>query len=172
MKARLYSIVLILSITFTSGFSQGKSRKELKEEKKLEKQKQVEAMINARIFVFVPQTALPSGMKQVNLSGNQNYVKFQPDLIESVMPFYGRASTGGYGTDKGLVFKGQPKVFTAEKKEKAFEITVIVNGETDNYRLYLSVGFEGNASLSISSNNRETISFQGEISAPEKTATK
>jgi hypothetical protein len=169
MKARVYILVLILSMATTTGFSQDKSKRELKEERKLEKQKQIETMINTKEFIFVPRTALPSGMPSVNLSLNQNYVKFIPDLIDSYMPFFGSAySIVGYGTDTGLSFKGQPKKFSIEKKGKLFQINVVVKGETDIFSLFLSVGSEGNASLSISSNNRSTISFEGEISALEK----
>jgi hypothetical protein len=112
-------------------------------------------------------------MNSVDLSINQYYVKFLPDLIDSYMPFFGRAySIAGYGTDAGLKFKGQPEIYTIEKKEKVFQIEVVVKGETDRFSLFLSVGIEGSASLSISSNDRSTISYQGEISAPEKTENK
>jgi hypothetical protein len=130
-------------------------------------------MVNAKEFVFVPRTALPSGMSPVNLSINQNYIKFQPDLIDSYMPFFGNAYSGVvYSTDKGLKFIGKPESFTVEKNKNAFQIYAVVKGETDIFRLSLSVGFEGNASLLISSNNRSTISYAGEISAPEKAGNK
>ena len=169
MKTRFSIIVLILSVVITNGFSQEKTKKELKEEKKIEKQKQVEAMVNDTNFVFVARTALPTGMKSVNLTTNQNYVKYQPDLIDSYMPFYGKAYSGvGYGADTGLKFQGKPEEFKVEKTKKAFQIDAVVKGTTDNFKLSLSVGFEGSASLTITSNNRSTISYQGEISAPEK----
>jgi hypothetical protein len=173
MKARVTILVLILSIVMTTGFSQDKTRSELKEERKLEKQKQIETMVNSKNFVFVAQTAMPSGMEAVNLSLNQNYIKFQPDQIDSYMPFFGRAYSGvGYGTDSGLHFKGIPNKFAVEKKEKFFQVDLVVKGESDTFSLSLSVGFEGSASLSISSNNRSTISYQGEISALENTENK
>lgn len=173
MKARVTILILILSIVMTTGISQDKTRSELKEERKLEKQKQIEAMVNSKNFVFVAQTVLPSGMEAVNLSLNQSYIKFQPDLIDSYMPFFGRAYSGvGYGTDTGLHFKGIPEKFTIEKKGKTFQINVVVKGETDIFSLSLSVGFEGSTLLSISSNNRSTISYQGEISALENTENK
>jgi hypothetical protein len=169
MKLKFSVLLVLFSIIMTTGFSQEKTKKQLKEEQKLEKQKQVEAIVNAREFVFVGRIANPTGMRSVNLSSNPNYVKFSPDMIDSQMPFYGRAySSVGYGGDSGLKFKGKPEVFTVEKGKKDFDIKVIVNGENDRYTLYLNVGFEGNASLSVNSNNRSTISFMGEISAPEK----
>jgi hypothetical protein len=173
MKTRLYILILMLSMVMSAGFSQDKTRRELKEISKLEKQKQIEAMINAREFVFVPRTAIPAGMEPVDLSSNRNYIKFQPYIVDSYMPFFGRAYSGiGYGADTGLSFKGSTEKFDIEKKEKNFQIDVVVKGESDNFYLHLSVAFEGNTSLSISSNNRSTISFQGEITVPESTENK
>jgi hypothetical protein len=153
----------------TTGFSQDKTRKELKEGKKFEKQKQVEAMVNAKEFVFVPQIALPSRMRPVNLSPNQNYVKFQPDLIDSNMPFFGNGYSGlVYSSDTGLHFKGKPNKFTIEENKKTFQIDLFVNGETDNFRFSLQIDFEGSAIMTITSNKRSAISFQGEVYGPEK----
>jgi hypothetical protein len=161
MKTKLSLLIVVIFLTMNSGFSQEKTKKELKEERKLEKQKQTEAMINAKEFVFVARTA--------NLTTNPNFVKFQPEMIESEMPFFGRSYGAiGYGGDTGLKFKGKPEEFTIVKEKKNYQVDAVVNGTTDKYRLSLSVGFEGSASLSITSNNRSTISYQGEISAPEK----
>lgn len=168
MKTKILSLLVLFSIVFTSGFAQEKTKKELKAERLLEKQKLTEALINARDFVFVGHRALPTGMRSVDLISNPNFVKFQPEMIESEMPFFGRAYSGvGYGGDSGLRFKGKPEEFTVVKNKKDYQIDVVVNGTTDKFTLYLSVGFDGSASLSISSNSRSSISYQGEISAPK-----
>lgn len=169
MKSRYYILSLLLSVVMTTGFSSDKTREEQKDEKKLDKRSRVEMMINSRDFVFIPRIALPSGMKPVNLATDQYNIKFQPYFIDSYMPFFGRAySAVGYGNDTGLSFKGKPEKIEIGKNRKTFQVNVIVKGGTDIFRLFLSIGFEGSASLSISSDNRSTISFQGEISAPEK----
>jgi hypothetical protein len=148
----------------TSAFPQEKSKKELKEEQSLEKQKQTETLVNSKEFIFVARYALPQGASQVDLTSNPNYVKFQTELIDSYMPYFGKAYSGiGYGGDTGLKFKGKPEKFTVEKKKKNYQIDTNVKAESDNFRLSLSVTFEGSASLSIISNNRSTISYQGEI---------
>ena len=86
-------------------------------------------------------------------------------MIESEMPFFGKAYSGiGYGGDTGVKFKGKPEEFTVVKKAKNYQIDAVVKGTADNFRISLSVGFEGSATLSIISNNRSTISYQGEIS--------
>lgn len=168
MKSKISILVAILALIMTAGFAQEKSKKEIKEEKKIEKQKQVEEMINSKAFDFVGRTALPTGYNSVNLTTTTNYVKYQPDLIDSYMPFYGRAFSGvGYGSDAGLQFTGKPEEFTVAKGKKNYQISATVKGEKDTFRLSLSVSFEGSASLTITSNNRSAISYSGEIKAPE-----
>jgi hypothetical protein len=169
MKSKISFLLVVMSLILTSAFSQEKSKKEIKEEQKLEKQKKVEVLVNSKEFVFVARFANPVGGRQVDLTTNSNYVKFYPDLLDGTMPFFGRAYSGiGYGGDSGIKFKDKPETFTVEKKKKNFQIDAKVKGENDTYRLSLSVTFEGSASLSIISNNRGTISYQGEIRADEK----
>jgi len=162
--------MVLMFLILTSAFSQEKSKKEIKEEEKLQKQMQIETLVNSKEFVFVARYAIPSGGRQVNLTSNPNYVKFHPELLDGYMPYFGKAYSGiGYGGDSGIKFKDKPETFTVEKKKKNFQIDAEVKGENDTYRLSLSVTFEGSTSLSIISNNRSFISYQGEIMAPGAT---
>ncbi len=158
--------VLLVAFFFIALFTnaQEKSKKELKAEKKIELQKEVDVLVNSKEFIYQATTALPSGMRSMNLSGNSNYVKFKPNHIESYMPFYGRVySAAPYTGEGGLKFQGEPQEFTVEKGKKNYSVTAVVKGGTDNYTLNMSVNFDGSASLSIISNNRSTISYNGQI---------
>jgi hypothetical protein len=169
MNTKAFYLVVLFALIVAPVISQEKTKKELKEERKIEKMNLVEALVNAREFVFIARTANPMGYKSVNLTTNPNFVKYHPDLIESEMPYFGTAySAVGYGGDTGLKFKGKPEEYTVVKIKNGFQIDATVKGESDNFRLSLMVGSEGNSSLSITSNNRSTISYNGEISAPEK----
>jgi hypothetical protein len=112
--------------------------------------------------------AMPAGSSSIDITSHNSYVSFSPGLIESSMPFFGRAYSGvGYG-DTGLHFTGKPDEFTIKKQKNSYRITASVKGDNDYFRLNLSVTQQGYATLSISSNNRETISFTGEIRGGEK----
>jgi hypothetical protein len=164
MKTKISFIMILISLILTSANAQEKSKKEIKEEEKLQKQMQIDTLVNSKVFVFVAKFALPTGGKQINLSTNPNYIKFNPDLLDGDMPFFGTAYSGiGYGGDNGIKFRDKPETYTVEKTQKNFQVDAKVKGENDVYKLSLSVSFEGNASLSIISNNRATISYQGEI---------
>lgn len=173
MNTKNLVIVLFLLFLGSSVFSQEKTKKQLKEERKLEKQKQTALLVDSKDFVFIADKALPQGYKTIDLTTNPNYVKFQPDFIKSEMPFFGRAYSGsGYGGDGGLDFEGKPEEFSIEKRKNSYNIKAVVKGRNDTYTLSLSVFFEGSASLTINSNKRSTISYNGEISAPVKEGSK
>jgi hypothetical protein len=164
MKTNL--LLLIFTLSMSSVIAQEKSRKVLKAEKKLETQQLIDSLMNEKEFIFEARTANPQGGRSVNLSTTTNFIKFKPEWIESDMPFYGRAYSGvGYGGDTGLKFEGKPSEFTITKTKKNYQIESKVKGATDTYHLFLTVGFEGNASLSVNSTNRSGISYSGEISA-------
>jgi hypothetical protein len=169
MKAKISILAVILTLIVSTGLAQEKSKKQIKEEKKIEKQKKVEDMINAKEFVFIGRHAMPTGYKTVNLTTNTNFVKFHPYLIESYMPYFGRVYSGaGYGGDSGIKFEQEPEEYTVVKQKKNYLINASVKAERDTYKLTLTVGFEGSATLIITSNTRSAISYSGEISEPEK----
>ncbi len=164
-------LILFFGMIVTTVHSQEKSkkeiRKELKEKQKLEDQKITEGLVNSKSFVFVPITALPTGMRSINLTSNNYDVSFQPELIESYLPFFGNASGSvAYSPNQGgIKFKEKPEEFNVEIVKNKYEIKVVVKDNFDTYSLFLSIGMEGYASLRIISNKRSIISYNGNISA-------
>ena len=55
--------------------------------------------------------------------------------------------------------------FNIEKTKKSYQIKAEVKGKNDTYSMMLTVYFDGNAYMSINSNNRSSVSFDGEIEA-------
>lgn len=162
-------MVLLASVAI-SGFSQEKNRRELKAERSTEKQKLVETMVNAREFVFNAHRAMPQGYRSMDLTTNPGSVEFHPDMIKSYLPYFGRATSAvAYSAnDGGIKFEGKPKEYTVTAKKKGYQVNAVVEGPDDVYRLSLFVGSGGSALLTVISNNRSTISYDGEIDAPEK----
>lgn len=173
MKTKTSLLIIFLSMIVTVGYAQEKSRKELRQARKIEKEKEIKALIDAKEFVFIGNSAFAQGFRTIDLTTNQNFMEFKKDTIKSEMPFFGRGfSNIGYGNDGGLHFKGSPKEYSIEKNKKGYHIKAVVKGTNDEYRLFLSVASEGSAMLTISSNNRSAISYNGEIRPLEKKKTK
>lgn len=170
MKRKLnYSLVSVIALLFlffsnANAIAQEKTKKQLKEEAKIEKQKQIALLVDSKEFVFYPNSVMPQGGRNIILNDASYSMEFHPNLIKSYLPFFGRGYSGvAYGGGNGMEFEGKPTVYTVEKTKKAYLIKVDVKGERDSYNIMLSVYFEGSAYLSVSSNNRSSISYDGEI---------
>ena len=166
----LTPILILFFIFFSSTIviAQEKSKKQLKEEKKLEKQKQISKLVDSKEFVFLANRMFPQSGGAVNLTAEFD-LEFHPDYIKSFLPFVGRGFSGiGYGGDEGMRFEGKPSIYTMEKTKKAYVIKAEVKGKNDTYSMMLSVYFEGSATLSINSNNRSPISYDGAIAEFKK----
>ena len=148
-------------VQFTLG--QEKSKKQLKAEQELKKQEEITALVDSKSFEFSANYAQPLGVRDLNIQGQQYGVVFKPDEINSYLPYFGRAYNISYGGDDGLKFKGAPLDYKMEKKKKFYLITTTVKGTNDTFNLMVSVYFQGNATLNITSNQRNPITFTGTI---------
>lgn len=168
MRRTITQLVLMLLIITMPAMAQTSDRKAKKEQKRVEKENEIAALVESRNFVFKASRAIPTGYKSVDLTTNPNFVKFSPEFIEGWMPFFGRAYSVSYGRDSGLKFEGKPQLFTVEKKKKNYGVEVKVQSNSDTYTINLFISFEGSSTMSISSSNRASISYNGEIMAQEK----
>jgi hypothetical protein len=167
MKLKVLSLMALLAWVGATGSAQEKSKKELQEEQMVFKQQQTEAVVNSKTFDFTARTALPQGGRSVNLANDPNLVNFRPEVIESYLAYFGRSyGSAAYGGDSGLKFKGTPEEYTVTKGKKNFIVKAVIKGSNDTYKLILTVGFEANATLSVTCNNRSPISYNGVIAAP------
>jgi hypothetical protein len=169
MKTNILITISFLIFCLTAGYSQRttQDKKADKAEKKAELQLQIEKLIITKQFVFVASRALPMSGSSIDLTTNSNYVKFSPYNIESYMPFFGQAYSVDYNVDPGVQFEGEPEYFTIKKlkKNRGYDVMAKVSLARDTYDLHLDVGLEGNSTLTISSYNRSSISYIGQIYA-------
>jgi len=172
MKSKLFILLAFSCFLSFSVLAQEKTKKELKAERELQKQKEVEALLNSKNFVFEAQKATPQGGRMLNLDYNTYFLKFNTEKTTCDLPFFGRAFSVPYGGDGGIKFEGVPEDIKIEKKKKSYNVKATVKGKDDVYTLYFNVFYDGGASLSINSNNRAPISYDGEIEAPKIEADK
>ena len=163
MKTKL-SILLVLFCFLSMGcFAQEKTKKELKAEKELEKQKEIKTLIDSKNFLFEAQKVIPQGGGFIILDYNTYFLKFNTEKTTCDLPFFGRAYNISYGGDGGIKFEGTPEKIQIEKRKKNYIIKATVKGKNDVYDLMFTVFFDGGTTLSITSNNRASISYDGEI---------
>ncbi|MDA9555323.1 DUF4251 domain-containing protein [Pelobium sp.] len=150
---------LMLLFTFSLLISSCLTQKE-----KEENQKQVALMLKNDRFKFVAQQAVPLRMTPIQLSSEYT-LSISKDSINCFLPYYGVATQAPYGsTDNGIQFISTQFSYNKKLKDNGvFEITIIPKNIDKATRLYLQVSPNGYASLSVSSNIRDAINFNGII---------
>lgn len=111
-----------------------------------------------------------TSQKGFNRTLTSNYfLTVNGDSAMAYLPFVGRSYGGAYGGDGAIEFDNLMKEYTSElkvkKKEKNNQTLIMIEvvGEKDIYTCNLSVSKSGNASLTVISNNRQTVSFGGNV---------
>jgi len=171
MKTKLSVLLFLVSILNFSVSAQEKTKKELKHERELKKQNEIKALIDSQNFVFEAQKATPQGGRLIQLDYNTYFLKFKADSTTCDLPFFGRGYNVGYNSDGGIKFEGKPENIRVESKKNNTILKATVRGKSDVYDLLFSIFYNGSTTLSVSSNNRGPISYDGIIYAP-KTAEK
>ncbi|WET01908.1 DUF4251 domain-containing protein [Flavobacterium sp. YJ01] len=166
MSVRLPILLLICLLSFPT-FAQQKTKKELKAEQAQEKQKEIEELIDAKTFVFEAQKVTPQGGRLIILNDYSYFLKFNIDSTSCDLPFFGRAFNVAYNGDGGMKFEGKPENIKVGKKSKNINFQATVKGDNDTYDLMFRIFYNGSATLSINSNNRAPISYDGIIRAPK-----
>jgi hypothetical protein len=128
-------------------------------------QTKIESLLNSKNFEFIANEVLPLGSAPKDLVGSDYSVSFKPEMVISYMPFYGRSysAMATMGKDKGMRFEGVPENFSVEKNKNGFFVNTKVTVERDTFSISMTVSNSGYATLTINSNNRGTISYQGEV---------
>ncbi|URM36709.1 DUF4251 domain-containing protein [Flavobacterium anhuiense] len=167
MKTKLSVLLFLVSILNFSVSAQEKTKKELKQERELKKQNEIKALIDSQNFVFEAQKATPQGGRLIQLDYNTYFLKFKADSTTCDLPFFGRGYNVGYNSDGGIKFEGKPENIRVESKKNNTILKATVRGKSDVYDLLFSIFYNGSTTLSVSSNNRGPISYDGIIYAPK-----
>ncbi len=131
---------------------------------------EMRALVESREFLIENQWANPLSAGNINLIGNPNFIRFQKDSVDLFLPYFGvRHSGGGYNSEGGLKYEGALQNLEIAENEKNIRIKFDANQENENLNFTVTVFPNGNAHTSVTSSQRNTISYRGEIEdLPEK----
>jgi len=143
-------------------------------------------VIDAKNYVFAATSATPlnvadinnvmskmpgyTGGGNINLSGSNYDLSITPDSLVAYLPYYGRSYTPKIGdsNDSGIKFKSKDFSYKSTKTKKGgWLIQMNPKDVKDNYNLTLSITKTGNATLTITSNSQQSISYTGTINEPK-----
>jgi len=169
MKRLIFVMLLVIPfLTMQAQNSSSKNQKESKKEKRTKRQNEVKQMLKDRNFVYHPTQANPMSGSTVQLDFSFS-AKVQGDTLNSYMPYYGRAYSVEYGSQKGpFDFTLPIKDYTFKKDKNGFMVKFEVKNGQDNIKYNFNISENGYASLTVTSTNRQSISYYGTIEKPEQ----
>jgi len=163
MKTIFSYTILFLALILSSSNIEAQKKKE-REIKKNEAFEKTKALVDSAQFIYVPNRAFPQGYQSVDLTSNYGFIKITDNNAEGDMPFFGRGFQAHYGNEGGIKFNGSMENKKIDINEKKRTITYSFEvKDKDTFRISMEIGYDGNASVSVTSNNRSHISYQGKI---------
>ena len=162
------TIRIIFSLLLITAMSMPTLSAQTKKEKKELKKQAVEELVTSGKYKINVNRALPARGRSVTLTSPYS-VEIRNDSVISYLPYYGRAYSIPYGGGEGLNFKAPLTDYKLEwdKKETA-KIKFSARSEEDKFDFSIDVFSNGAASIFVNMQNRQSISFQGELDMPEE----
>lgn len=161
-------ILSIILVTATVVFAQEPGRKEKKAAQKAEQIEKTKELVKSDSWQFDAHQMLPTSGKSRILTTSYNIV-IKEGQLDSYLPYFGRAYRADYGsTESPLIFENEISDYmTKPGKKNGWTITFTATNKGDvlNYTLYVSES--GSATLSVTSTNRQPISFNGNLTEIE-----
>ena len=152
-------LALLVSILTLTTYAQ-----DSKKEREKAREDKVQSIINSKDFVFIAQTVVPTGGRTIYLNTAYS-LRVSNDTLVADLPYFGRAYSAPINTTGGGIkltstefdLKVQPR------KKGGWDILITPKDARDVRQLFLTASKSGSASLQVTSNNRQAISFSGFI---------
>jgi hypothetical protein len=115
-------------------------------------------------FIFKAQSAWPLQGTVVQLTPGFD-MRVMNDSINTYLPYFGRSYQASYGsTNSGINFTTTKFEYKLKEKSKGgWELTIKPNDAKDINQLSYSISKNGYATLQVTSNSRQAISFYGVV---------
>ena len=137
-----------------------------KKEKRDEIAQQAREIIDSNHYKIDVDRMLPMNGNSRTLTSSYS-LEIRNDSVISYLPYFGQAYSIPYGGGKGLIFDEALSEYTAKYHKKGkVEIKFTVRTDEDRYTYRITIFPNASASISVNSNNRQPISYQGEMILP------
>ena len=124
----------------------------------------LQAAVDSKTFVFEGRQA--SGMRGRMIQLDPGYtLNVRSEKVIGDLPFFGRSYQATPGTtDGGLKFEfAEFDYLVKSRKKGGWDITIEPTEQNDIRSIFLTIQESGNASLRITSNSKEAMSYTGII---------
>lgn len=164
MKKSLFILLALLLLNAEAVFSQ--SKKELKAQENLEKYNAMKSLVDSKKFAFSANVAFTQKGRRIDLSSSGNSLIIDGPKSVGDLPFFGVVQIGAIGGDGGIVFENEQTEYDITYKDKKQIIIVkfSAKNKSENFDFILSIKRSGYADLSVNSNFRNSMTYNGNVS--------
>ena len=132
------------------------------------KKEAVKELIVSENYKIDVNTAMPMRGRSIPLTSLYS-LEIRNDSVISYLPYYGRAYSIPYGGGNGLNFKAPLKEYNMKLDKKGNSvITFTARNPEDKFDFRVKVYSNGSTSIDVNMQNRQSISFQGELDVKEE----
>ena len=159
MKRIIYRT--LVTAVILSGIAACKSIQSLSKEEKIVL---VKDKIDSQKYSFEVRTALPTSGRSVNLTTGGYTLHVNNDSIIAYLPYFGRAYVAPINpSEGGIKFTSTNFNYKSTLNKNGYNINIKTFDTQGKTILNLSIFDNGKGSLTVTDNNRQPISFYGEI---------
>jgi hypothetical protein len=159
------SFLIILSFfALNTSFAQSAKRVA----KNAQKEAEIKSLIDTKSYVFIAQYVQP-------LRGGNRYItpdydlRIGTDSLIAYLPYFGRAYVAPYNSeDAGVQFTTTKFDYKTVENKNGWDISIIPKNAKDIRRMQISISKNGYATLHVTCDNRDAISYQGYIEAQKQ----
>lgn len=157
--------IVVLAFVFAAGMSDLSGEDQTRDQSKDERYEEMLALIESGDFLFEARRAFPQKGPSVDLTTHHAFIEFSDSTARARLPFYGRAYHVKYGGPGGIRFEGPVESTEITRKPERRKILYSFEvRDDDHFRVHMDIGYNGDAQVSINSNNRSHISYFGSLS--------
>lgn len=124
----------------------------------------INAALISKNYTFKATSVIPARGRIIQLTTNYD-LKVNKDSTIAYLPYFGRAYSAPIGgSGGGIEFTSTNFEHTVSNRKKGgWRVEIRFKDAQDVQQMYLTVSENGNASLQVTSNNRQSISYNGEV---------
>lgn len=163
-------LLLLLLVTTNLMGQTKKQKKEKKISQKNAAYKVTKKLIDSGNYLFDAQTTNSPSINQgvISLESRKNSVIVKDGEVELNLPFFGSASSYGYGynnSNPGISYRGVPAGYNVEHvdKKRRSIIKINVTNTMEHHDITLTVNYRRKTEVKVISSSRQGVSFSGYV---------
>ena len=161
----MFCFVLFGSLQFINAQTKAE-KKEAKAEKKQIEFEKIQILIDSKAFTFIPKKLFSHQGITVNVTDKSYALEIDKNNIATAyLPYFGQINNVSDAKNGGINFcsKLSNYVVTKNSKKQRIIIKADANNKYETFNLSITIHSNGYATLYVSSNNRDGISYNGKI---------